>query len=232
MEMSVFKRGGRWHFTKTINGARYRGALKTARTKLQAEEAERAILLTVHQGTYALCQDKQTLADFVEETYLPWAKANKRSWQIDTSRLKPIREFFGKKRLGDISPFLIESFKIRRMKAEIVYKKSSKPRTPASVNRELCLLSKILALAVRDRKIADNPCRHVNLLSGERSRTRYLSPDEENRLLPQLVGVRAHLMPIVILDLNTGLREMELLTLKPEHIDFHRDVIYVKGTKS
>lgn len=69
--MSVFKRGGRWHFTKTINGARYRGALKTARTKVQAEEAERAILLTVHQGTYALVQDKQTLADFVEETYLP-----------------------------------------------------------------------------------------------------------------------------------------------------------------
>ena len=70
---------------------------------------------------------------------------------------------------------------------------SSKPRTPASVNRELCLLSKILALAVRDRKIADNPCRHVNLLSGEKSRTGYLSPDEESRLLPQLVGVRAHL---------------------------------------
>jgi integrase len=36
----------------------------------------------------------------------------------------------------------------------------------------------------------------------------------------------------VILDLNTGLREMELLTLKSERIDFHRDVIYVKGTKS
>ena len=53
-----------------------------------------------------------------------------------------------------------------------------------------------------------------------------------NRLLPQLVGVRAHLLPIVTLDLNTGLREMELLTLKPEHIDFHRDVIHVKGTKS
>ena len=85
---------------------------------------------------------------------------------------------------------------------------------------------------MRDRKNADNPCRHVNLLSGEKSRTRYLSPDEENGLLPQLVGVRAHLLPIVILDINTGLREMELLTLKPEHIDFHRDVIYVKGTKS
>ena len=53
--MSVYKRRGRWHFSKAINGVRYRGALKTARTKVQAEEAERAILFKVHQGTYALC---------------------------------------------------------------------------------------------------------------------------------------------------------------------------------
>ena len=39
MQMSVFKRGKHWHFTKTINGVRYRGAFKTARTKAQAEEA-------------------------------------------------------------------------------------------------------------------------------------------------------------------------------------------------
>jgi hypothetical protein len=37
--MAVYKRGGHWHFTKTINGVRYRGAFKTARTKAQAEEA-------------------------------------------------------------------------------------------------------------------------------------------------------------------------------------------------
>jgi integrase len=37
---------------------------------------------------------------------------------------------------------------------------------------------------------------------------------------------------MVILDINTGLREMELLTLKAEHIDYHRGVIYLKETKS
>src|SRR5262249_20329616 len=92
MTMSVHKRGGHWHFTKTIDGVRYRGALKTARTKAQAEEAERAIILKVHQGTYDICQAKQTLGEFVEKTYLPWAKVNKRSWKIDSSRLKPLCE--------------------------------------------------------------------------------------------------------------------------------------------
>ena len=40
MQMSVYKRGKYWHFTKTIDGVRYRGAFKTAHTKTQAEEAE------------------------------------------------------------------------------------------------------------------------------------------------------------------------------------------------
>jgi hypothetical protein len=52
MAMSVHKRGGRWHFTKTIDGVRYRGALKTARTKAQAQEAEIKILNQIHEGTY------------------------------------------------------------------------------------------------------------------------------------------------------------------------------------
>ena len=50
--MSVYKRGGHWHFTKTINGVRYRGALKMARTKAQAEEDERKELDRIRAGSY------------------------------------------------------------------------------------------------------------------------------------------------------------------------------------
>jgi spore germination cell wall hydrolase CwlJ-like protein len=50
--MSVFKRNGHWYFSKTIDGVRYKRALKTARTKAQAEEAERKFLTEVHENTY------------------------------------------------------------------------------------------------------------------------------------------------------------------------------------
>ena len=50
--MSVFKRNGHWYFSKTIDGVRYKKALKTARTKAQAEEGEREFLNEVHDGSY------------------------------------------------------------------------------------------------------------------------------------------------------------------------------------
>lgn len=65
--MSVHKRGGRWHFTKTIDGVRYRGALKTARTKAQAQEAEIKILNQIQEGTYRRPTEVGTLKDFAEK---------------------------------------------------------------------------------------------------------------------------------------------------------------------
>jgi hypothetical protein len=50
--MSVFKRGGTWYFSKTIDGARYKRAITTARNKVQAEQAESAFILQIHQGQY------------------------------------------------------------------------------------------------------------------------------------------------------------------------------------
>ena len=32
--------------------------------------------------------------------------------------------------------------------------------------------------------------------------------------------------------INSGLRVSEILKLKPEHVDFHRDVLYIKATKT
>src|SRR5262249_8689586 len=90
LEMSVHKRGGRWHFTTTIDGVRYRGALKTARTKAQAEEAEIKILNQIHEGTYRRPTEVGTLKDFAEEVYMPWAKDNKKSWKSDRAMLDSI----------------------------------------------------------------------------------------------------------------------------------------------
>lgn len=232
LRMAVRKRGAKWHYDITVNGVRYRGAIKTARTKSQAQQAEAKIRLQIHQGEYGKPPGLKTLKEFVEQSYLPWAKANKRSWRIDTSRLKPILDFFGKKRLCEINPFLIERYKIKRRGEPIFYHNSTKARSVASVNRELRLLSRIFRLAVTNREVFENPCRQVGILKGEQGRTRYLLPDEEERLMSVLTEDRAHLKDMVILAINTGLRVSELLKLQIEDVDFHRDVVYVKKTKT
>src|SRR5262249_51781077 len=67
---------------------------------------------------------------------------------------------------------------------------------------------------------------------GEQHRTRYLLPDEEQRLMAVLGDERSPLHDMIVLAINTGLRVGEIFKLKVEDVDFHRDVLYVKGTKT
>ena len=99
--------------------------MKSARTKAQAEHAEAKVRVEIHQGKYGRPPGTRTLDDFVDKVYTPWAKANKKSWKIDMSRLKPILAFFGKKKLSEVSPFLIENTKSKRRAAPVISKNKS-----------------------------------------------------------------------------------------------------------
>src|SRR5215471_12805230 len=153
--MSVYKRRGKWYFSKTINGVRHKRAIKTARNKVQAEQAESAYILQIHQGQYGGRRTTQTFNEFVDKTFLPWARANRRSWNGDAGRLAALKNFFGKKRLSEISPFLIERYKMERRKSKVL---SGKSRSVASVNRELSLLSRVFTIAMKSKEVTANPC--------------------------------------------------------------------------
>lgn len=47
-----------------------------------------------------------------------------------------------------------------------------------------------------------------------------------------LVGERSHLHAMATLAINTRLRANELFSLKVSDVDFHRDVLYIKHTKT
>lgn len=235
--MPIYKRNGHWHFTKTINGARYRCALPTARTKGQAEEAERQKLKEIHEGTFGKSQASAVFIDFAEQVYLPWSKENKRSTS-DKYYVEALKAFFKRKTFAEITSMLIEKFKSERRKTPIVSGKGesmkSRPRRPASVNRELECLSSIFSMAMRKphRLVRENPCREVAKLKEENRRSRYLSPDEEERLLAACTGKRAHLKPILVVALNTGMRRGEILSLKWPQVDLARGFIHLTQTKS
>jgi integrase len=227
----------RYYLHKTINGERHKIPIPTARTKAEAETAAIKIAAEIHAGIYGNSKGSITLKEFVDKTFTAWTKEHKRSWRSDLSRLKPIVAFFGKKRLKDISPFEVESYKLKRLKTPVKYKQVEKPRTVASVNRELQLLSRVFTLAIEKRETVGNPCSEVNLFPGEHKRKRRLYPEEEARLFEALSSEksqnkRTHLGAMIKLYLHTGLRRTELLSLKSEHIDFFREVILVTNTKS
>src|SRR5262249_39644014 len=59
-----------------------------------------------------------------------------------------------------------------------------------------------------------------------------VAPDEETRLLAACTGRLAHLEPILILVLNTGMRRGEILSLSWPQIDFTRNLIHLVRTKT
>ncbi|HEY3042301.1 MAG TPA: tyrosine-type recombinase/integrase [Pyrinomonadaceae bacterium] len=72
----------------------------------------------------------------------------------------------------------------------------------------------------------------VHKLREAPARERYLTDDEEKRLFAILVGRRAHIRPIVVVALHTGMRQGEILGLKWENVDFEQRTIYVAHTKT
>jgi len=129
-----------------IRGVRYREAIPEARTKFQTEQAETRARDQVFQGTYGATQfGIQDFGQFVSETYLPWAKANKRTWRNDEIIANQWAEIFRGKSLREVSPLAIEKWK--RDRAQSVTRRGT-IRSPASVNMELAVLSRIFALAV------------------------------------------------------------------------------------
>lgn len=225
--MSVFKRGNKWQYDFWIDGKRYRGSIPEARVKAQAERAEVAIRDSAYEGIYGKSIDAPKLRDFVADTFLPWSKANKRTWVHDEFRSRPLLKAMGNKTLDEISPILIERYKRDRRAAKTV---RGTERAPSSVNRELELLSKVFSLAIDQGMAIQNPCQKVKRFREDNERNRYLSDKEEVRLLSVLTEQRASLRPIVILAIHTGMRRGELLSLRWVNVDFERGLVHVMNS--
>lgn len=227
--MAVRKRGGRWHYDFMIRRVRYRGTLPEARNKSQAERAENRVREDVYNGRYGKPTGESIFVQYAEDVFLPWSRENKRSFVNDEYHVKTFKAYFGDKSFREITPMLLEKFKRDRLHGKTRY---GRERRPASVNRELQLMSKIFNLAIRDNLTESNPCKSVKKLREDNHRNRYLLIEEEQKLLAQLTGPRAHLKPIVLLAIHTGMRRGEILNLRWSEVDFGRNVVHVTRTKS
>ena len=154
---------------------RYRGVLE-ARNAEQAKQAAQKIWDEEWNKRYdpEPPEPEQVLfADFIEETYLPWSRIHKASYDDDVRTTSVLTNFFKGKNLREIKPAMIEQYKARRIGAG---------RAQATVNRELSVLSKVFTLAVRHEKADLNPCQSVERFALDNERVRYLTEDEEQRL--------------------------------------------------
>jgi integrase len=226
--MTVRKRGSRWWYDFRLRNIRYREPIPEAQTKAEALVAEAKVRSDLFGGRYGGIRLTPLLTDWISDTYLPWAHSNKRSWYDDEWIARIICDHFKKMRLRDISSLHVEKFKKVRRETPTQY---GNPRQPATVNRELAILSKVFQLAVDAGYIESNPCRKVKRIAHDNSRTRFLSDKEELSLLDAL-DQESSLYSIVQLALNTGMRRGEILSLKWSEVDLNRGLICVTQTKT
>jgi integrase len=227
--MAVRKRGSRWWYDFRIRGVRYRSSIPEARTKAQAEQAEAKIRTEIFEGRYGGRRaGTMSLAKFINEVYLPWARVNKRSAASDHLRARTLLDFFGGRTLAEVSPLLIERYK--RERSEMLTKAGTKI-SAGTVNNELALLSRICTMAVEHGFINANPCARVKRLRTPDMRVRYLSREEEIRLVAAL-PVIGPARGLVELALHTGMRKSEILSLTWARVDFERGVLLVTNTKT
>lgn len=227
--MSVYKRRGSWFCDITIDGKRKQRVLKGAQSRAQALRAASVIENKLFEKNYGLEKRPEIRFDkFIEETFLSYSKLHKKSYSDDVRHCRVLKGFFGRMDLSEITPPVIEKFKRTRLEGITMY---GRKRHPATVNRELCVLSKIFSLAFDAELIEHNPCRRVRKLPADCARTRYLTHDEEIQLFAALDGYE-WVKNIVTMALHTGMRQGEIFRLTWFNVDLPRGVIHVRQTKN
>jgi integrase len=183
----------------------------------------------VFEGRFQLIKtNAPTLEEWAEQFLqtIPNLKTRSR-YASSVNNMKPK---FGKLRLSQITPDIIEDFKDERLATRVG--PARKGIGPATVNRDLAVLRRMLRIAERKRFVARSPFVEVELLEERsiRRKPHIATYDEEERIL---AVADPHIRALAVLILETGLRSnREALVLKWEDIDFVSDTIRVRESKT
>ena len=219
--MSVYERNKKFYYEFMLFGIRKHGACKGCRTKSEALEYEADIkteISLIHRKKKDE-SDIITIGQLFAE-YLKYSEINNKPqfFKDNKHRTKVMTAFFGADtKINQINPAQIEKFKS--------YIVSDLKDTKSTFNRYFSTLKKAYNVVIINHRLnLLNPCNLVKPFKEDNSKLRYLTEEEEKRLLKELAS---HLKPIVICALTTGLRLQNILKLKWESIDFEYNYIEI-----
>jgi len=222
---SIRKRNNRWEVRIRRTGQPTQS--KTFTLKSDAQQWAREAEIAIEKGE--LLQKPKVSPITLKEAakrYLVEVAIHHKGVASERYRLWAMVNRLGKaKPLTAITSKDISTYKVERQK-EV---------TSASVRRELNLLSSLFETAKNEWGIIafNNPLTAVKRPSDSVARDRRLTPKEKEQLLSESFKNGSHQLYLAILiALNTGMRQGEILKLKWNDIDFDRNQIAVRDTKN
>ena len=195
---------------------------------------------------------KNTLSNFMDEQYRPWALANLKSGQQTIDSIKRTFPQYLEQPLSEIHTTQIERWRTQRLQGGT---------KPATINRVVNALRAVLTKAVDWEVIEDHPLAKLKALKIDEGRiVRFLSGEEETRLyatmasrdielkearsrgnafrekrgsplMPDLSGhaYGDRMTPLIVLSLKTGMRRGELFDLDWDSVDLKKKIVTVEG---
>ena len=224
--MAVRKRGRTWIIDYYVGGKKCIRAIGP--NKREAIAAESKVRALVGEGRLAHRRSHAaniTIGELIEKYLLHFN--GKRSLPTESIHLAAIRNFFGPKKLiWEINREDVDTFQLVRKNTP---SRNGRERSSATVNREISVLHRLLNKAVFWNLLESNPVAGVIALPEPRGRLRFLTVEEAGRLLE---SSSAHLRPIVLCALETGMRRGEILNMRWADLDLERRVVFVGETKT
>lgn len=209
--MAVYKRGGVWWYSFMFRGQRVQESTKQG-SKRTAEQLEAAKRTALAKGEVGIQPKKPvpTLKDFAPRfTRAIELQCAEKPRTVQFYRAKLARLLaseLSSTRLDSIDEAAIEAYKQSR---SMVQSRRKRVPAPATINRELATLRRLLRLAQEWKVIQRVP--RIRLLRGEKIREFVLSHIQEPIYL---AACPKDLQEVATLLLDTGLRVGEAITLE------------------
>jgi integrase len=196
-------------------------------TRTQAEAFIEKSRLAAREGRLNLPQGRKIALGFREAAsqYLQRLVEEGGKDLVMKRRRLPIHlvPFFGDTPLSQISTFDVERYKKSRVGEGVQV---------GTVNRELAALSHLSNKGIEWGWIDKRPAK-ITWYAEERGRITYLTIDQIKRLLEAAKqDQNPQVYPFIMIGLETSMRRMEILSIRREHVDIQRRVIYIPQAKA
>lgn len=209
MPVYLNKQTGKFFIQFQLHGDQYKEHLPRGLTRKQAEKIEIKVKAQMLFEQHGVTERKSiTFERFVQDVYLPTIEKNVTQFDKAIYVCKAAGPFLKGKQMRGIKPFDIERFKQSRMEKRTMH---DTPRKPATVLREISIISKIFSMAVKNDICDYNPCSRIERPKFDNVQDKLLRREDEQKFFANMHSEWAR--DICKMALLTGLRQNDLMRL-------------------
>lgn len=161
------------------------------------------------------------LCEEIAKDALKYSETHKRTYRQDKSYWASLEKAFGKMKVEDITPGVINDWSASR-----------KDLAPATINRFRSFLSMMFQDAIRNGKAEKNPARLVRLRKENNARIRFLTFEEEDQLRGLILARTPTHEPAFTFAIETGMRLSEQHSMTWDQVNFSRRQVVLDQTKN